>query len=180
MTSTPQPPLAYRLHGHPVCLACLDDDYLLDDDDTARGWPARGDVPGVQPIHAGDPDAADLCAGCRRPLTTLPATDARDLDHLDHLDDAPFRPDDGPARLALAAARLQDAAAALHRCLAHGDLAGDPHRDAFQDLAARLAAAPDPCTPHSHAPAPTDPLPRPTLTPRQKGEPHALDHYQIA
>ncbi len=39
-------PLAYRLHGHPVCLACFNDDYLLDDDDTARGWPARGDVPG--------------------------------------------------------------------------------------------------------------------------------------
>ncbi len=151
MTATSQPPIAYRLHGHPVCLACVDDDFLLDDGDTARGWPARGDVPGVQPIHAGDPDAAGPCAGCRRPLITPPAPDARTLGDLD--DGAPFRSDDGPARLALAAARLQDAAAALHRCLAHGDLAGDPRCAAFQDLAARLAAAPDPCAPQPHAPA---------------------------
>ncbi len=132
-------PLAYRLHGHPVCLACLDDDYLLDDDGTARGWPARGDVSDVQPIHAGDPDAASSCAGCRRPLITLPAPDARDRDHRD--DDAPFRPDDGLTRLALAVVRLRDAAAALRRCLAHGDLDSDPQRDAFQDLAACLDAA---------------------------------------
>ncbi len=49
-------PLAYRLHGHPVCLACFNDDYLLDDDDTARGWPARGDVPGcIRQAKAGSP-----------------------------------------------------------------------------------------------------------------------------
>ncbi len=139
MTVTPHTPLAYRLHGHPICLACVDDDYLLDDDGTARGWPARGDVSDVQPIHAGDPDAADLCAGCRRPLMTPDATDPCDLDHLD--DGAPFRPDDGLTRLALAVVRLRDAAAALRRCLAHGDLDGDPHRDAFRDLAACLDAA---------------------------------------
>ncbi len=135
-------PIAYRLHGHPVCLACVDDDYLLDDDGTARGWPARGDVPGVQPIHAGDPDAADPCAGCRRPLITPAAPDPRDLGDLGDLDDsAPFRPDDGLTRLALAVVRLREAAAALRRCLAHGDLAGDPQRDAFRDLAACLDAA---------------------------------------
>jgi len=132
-------PLAYRLHGHPVCLACLDDDYLLDDDDTARGWPARGDVSDVQPIHAGDPDAAGSCAGCRRPLMTPAATDPRAVGDLD--DGVPFRPDDGLTRLALAVVRLRDAAAALRRCLAHGDLAGDPQRDAFRDLAACLDAA---------------------------------------
>ena len=123
----------------PVCLACVDDDYLLDDDGTARGWPARGDVPDVQPIHAGDPDAADPCAGCRRPLMTPATTDPRDLDHLDN--GAPFRPDDGLTRLALAVVRLRDAAAALRRCLAHGDLDGDPGRAAFRDLAACLDAA---------------------------------------
>ena len=142
MTSTPQPPIAYRLHGHPVCLACLDDDYLLYDDGTARGWPTRGDVPGVQPIHAGDPDATGPCAGCRRPLITPPAADARALSTLDDPDDsAPFRPDDGPTRLALAVVRLRDAAAALRRCLAHGDLDSAPQRDAFRDLAACLDAA---------------------------------------
>jgi len=148
-------PLAYRLHGHPVCLACFDDDYLLDDDGTARGWPARGDVPGVQPIHASDPDVADPCAGCRRPLMTPAATDPRAVGDLD--DGAPFRPDDGPARLALAAARWRDAAAALHRCLAHGDLAGDPRRAAFQDLAARLAAALDPRAGQPHVPVADSP-----------------------
>ncbi len=94
---------------------------------------------GVQPIHAGDPDAAGSCAGCRRPLITPPTPDARDLDHLD--DDAPFRPDDGLTRLALAVVRLRDAAAALRRCLAHGDLDGDPRRAAVRDLAACLDAA---------------------------------------
>ena len=163
MTVTPHTPLAYRLHGHPVCLACLDDDYLLDDDGTARGWPARGDVSDVQPIHAGDPDAADLCAGCRRPLITPPAADARALDDPD--DSAPFRPDDGLTRLTLAVVRLRDAAAALRRCLAHGDLASDPQRDAFRDLAACLDAASlatawdvlvrtvPPPTPHADMPA---------------------------
>ncbi len=135
-------PIAYRLHGHPVCPACFDDDYLLDDDGTARGWPARGDVSDVQPIHAGDPDAADLCAGCRRPLMTPAVTDPRALSTLGDLDDgAPFRPDDGLTRLTLAVVRLRDAAAALRRCLAHSDLASDPQRDAFQDLAACLDAA---------------------------------------
>ena len=151
-------PLAYRLHGHPVCLACLDDDYLLDDDGTARGWPARGDVSDVQPIHAGDPDAAGLCAGCRRPLTTSPTPAAPDPRAVGALDDgAPFRSDDGPARLALAAARLQEAAAALRRCLAHGDLDSDPQRDAFQDLAACLDAVPDPRARQPHAPVADSP-----------------------
>jgi len=136
MTVTLHTPLAYRLHGHPVCLACFDDDYLLDDDGTARGWPARGDVPGVQPIHAGDPDAAGPCAGCRRLLLAPPVPDPNAPD-----DGAPFRPDTGPVRLALAALRLRDAAAALRRCLAHGDLASDPRRAAFRDLAACLDAA---------------------------------------
>jgi len=142
MTSTPQPPIAYRLHGHPLCPPCFDDAYLLIGDGLAHPWPARGAAVDVQPIHAGDPDAADPCAGCRRPLITPPAPDPRDRDHRDHRDDdAPFRPDDGLTRLALAVVRLRDAAAALRRCLAHGDLAGDPQRDAFQDLAACLDAA---------------------------------------
>ncbi len=139
MTSTPQPPIAYRLHGHPVCPPCFDDAYLLIGDGLAHPWPARGAAVDVQPIHADDPDATGPCAGCRRPLMTPAATDPRDLDHLD--DDAPFRPDDGLTRLALAVVRLRDAAAALRRCLAHGDLAGDPHRNAFRDLAACLDAA---------------------------------------
>ncbi len=169
MTVTPHTPLAYRLHGHPVCLACLDDDYLLDDDGTARGWPARGEVSDVQPIRAGDPDAAGPCAGCRRPLTAPPAADAPALSTLDDPDDgAPFRPDDGPTRLALAVVRLRDAAAALRHCLAHGDLDGDPHRDAFRDLAACLDAASlatawdvlartvPPSAPHANTPAAPD------------------------
>ncbi len=143
-------PISYRIHGHAVCPACFDDAYFLASDGLAYPWPARGTAVDVQPMYAGTSDAAGPCAGCHRPLMTPPATDPRNLHDPD--DSAPFRPDDGPTRLALAAARLRDAGVALRCCLAHGDLADDPRRDAFQDLAARLDATPDPCAPQLHAP----------------------------
>ncbi len=149
-------PIGYLLHGHPLCRACFNDSYLLAGDGLAHPWPVRGAAVDVRPVQAGDPDAAACCAGCGCPLTAHPSSprpDPRDPD-----DSAPFHPDDGPARLALAAARLQDAATALRRCLAHGDLdPADPASAAtFHDLAARLDAATGllaawPAPPHLYA-----------------------------
>ncbi len=146
-------PIGYLLHGHPVCRPCFDDSYLLASDGLAYPWPVRGAAVDVRPIHAGAPHAADRCAGCGCPLAPHPPGPAPDPHDPD--DGAPFRPDDGPTRLALAAARLQEATAAVRRCLAAGDL--DPAASApaatFHDLAARLDAATGLLAdqPHPHA-----------------------------
>jgi len=63
--------IGYMLHGHPVCLPCIEGEYDHAPDGrrdmlyTHDGQPVEIDA---APIHAGDPDDGAPCAGCGQPL----------------------------------------------------------------------------------------------------------------
>jgi len=61
-------PIGYTLHGHPLCLPCFDGDYDHAPNGTIYAHDGRRVDADVAPIHGGDPDDGTPCAGCGQPL----------------------------------------------------------------------------------------------------------------
>ncbi len=65
-------PIGYTLHGHPLCLCCVDGDDDHAPDGTIDAHDGRAVGADVAPIHVGDPDDGAPCAGCGQPLAAPP------------------------------------------------------------------------------------------------------------
>jgi len=60
------------LHGHSLCLPCVDGDDDLAADGLAHAHDDQDCAADVAPIHAGDPDDGAPCAGCGQPFAAPP------------------------------------------------------------------------------------------------------------
>ncbi len=72
-------PIGYTLHGHPLCLSCLDGDADLIPGDVTDAHDSRRVDSDVVPIHPGDPADGAPCAGCGLPLAPPPEASAANI-----------------------------------------------------------------------------------------------------